>query len=167
VHGDYAMNYKDSVDVVKRNGGLIAFGPDMGLGTSNYAVVEDEEIEIDEINSDDKSVNRTDAQALGHINWYIDTYLKGMGKYNKAVAPILDRIKMGLDLLEPLSKTELAILENNNATLQPRKIVQRDMFTYLKTSLHTITRAQVSYINPAFREGKSVNTIKKLRIKST
>jgi len=162
LHGDYAMNYKDSVDVVKRNGGLIAFGPDMGLGTSNYAMVEDEEIEIDEINSDDKSVNRTDAQALGHINWYIDTYLKGMGKYNKAVAPILDRIKMGLDLLEPLTKTELAILENNNATLQPRKIVQRDMFTYLKTSLHTITRAQVSYINPSFREGKSVNTIKKL-----
>jgi succinate dehydrogenase flavin-adding protein (antitoxin of CptAB toxin-antitoxin module) len=28
LHGDYAMNYKDSVDVVKRNGGLIAFGPE-------------------------------------------------------------------------------------------------------------------------------------------
>ena len=156
------MNYKDAVDVVKRNGGLIAFGPDMGIGTSNYAIVEDEDIDVEDINSKDLSVTRTDAQSLGYIGWYIDTYLKGMGKYNNAVKPILQKIRLGLDLIEPLTNKELTILEQNNAALQPRKIVQRGAFTYLKTSLHTLTRAQVSYIDPKFREGKNNNTIERI-----
>ena len=96
---------------------------------------------------DQKEIDSTDAQTLSTATFTIE-FLQSMGKVPTEVKDLLTKIERGLDLIEPLTEKELSILEKNNATLQPKKIVQGDMFSYLKTSMHTLTLSQVAELHP-------------------
>jgi len=157
LHGDLALNYKDFDDFTKRNGGLIAAGPS-STGKIRFKLQSSVEQALESIEKlrhlvqYNKPIDRTDAQNYGNMNLYIDQYLKPNGKYQERVKPLLQRIARGLDLVERLTEDEVDVLDKFNANLHDRKIVGRDMTWYDKTSLHTLTRAETSTINPEFRK---------------
>ena len=156
IHGNYAAKFKNHENVIKRNAELIANGPSMHVGNVKYAIVESQEelisafeairhgVDKELIDSDkQKPVDSTDAQSIGTVS-FLKKYLRALGKVTNTVEKVLTKIDKGLDLVTPLSSQELKTLETNNATLQPKKIVQGDMFSYIKTSLHTLTISQVA-----------------------
>ena len=160
LHGNFAANFKNVGAVTKRNARLIANGPSMRGKSYNYAILKSKEEIISAFESlrtgidkgvvgteDQKEIDSTDAQTLSTATFTIE-FLQSMGKVPTEVKDLLTKIERGLDLIEPLTEKELSILEKNNATLQPKKIVQGDMFSYLKTSMHTLTLSQVAELNP-------------------
>jgi hypothetical protein len=139
--GDYAMNYKmkdgkpDFTDPIKRNSGKVAAGSDMGEGKTKVAIIKSINKNISGEHGVTGRADSTDAQTYGTMKWY-KKYLKATGKYNKQVKRIVKKLQRGI----PISDAEYSILDRYNADIRPRKIVQRDMTSYIKTSLHTLTR---------------------------
>ena len=162
LHGDLALSYKNLDDVTKRNGGMIAAGPSMGSGKVRYKTVSSVELPMEEVDIARHGIaqdyiDRTDAQNFGTMSFYRKNYLNSLGKHVQAVKPILDKIERGIDLIVPLTKTELDTLDNHNANLHDRKIVGRSATWYDKTSLHTLTRAETSRISKQFYKAHGNN----------
>ena len=150
VNGDYAMLFKNSTDVVKRNSRLIAAGPSLGTGVSRVAIVKSvkakDRFDKDTVpQSDIKDLGEqdtTDAQNLGTLNWYRSKYLTSTGKLTPQVEEIYNKIEKGYRLNE----AEVRILKKNNALVNPRKIVGVNRYFYDKTSIKTLLRSESSYI---------------------
>jgi len=161
-HGNFAANFKSYDDVIKRNARIIANGPSVRRKKIKLAILKSKKELISEFESyrtgvdkgvidsdENKEIDSTDGQTIGTTQFTIH-YLKSMGKVTKEVSDILSKIERGIDLIEPVTESELKILEKNNATLQPKKIVQGDMFSYIKTSLHTLTFSQVAKLRAEY-----------------
>lgn len=134
--GDTAYGKKDFIDYVKRNAGKIAYGPSMGTGQTNYAVIES-------FKDERTSADHTDAQSYATEAWMYNTYFRSLGKLaNTRVKEILKKKRMGY-LLNP---EEIRILNSNKAMGQAKKLVGKDQVTYLKTSVSEIQRSAVSYV---------------------
>jgi hypothetical protein len=150
VNGDYAMLFKNSTDVVKRNSRLIAAGPSLGTGVTRVAIVKsvkaEDRFDKDTVpQSDIKDLGEqdtTDAQNLGTLNWYRSKYLTSTGKLTPQVEEIYNKIEKGYRLNE----AEVRILKKNNALVNPRKIVGVNRYFYDKTSIKTLLRSESSYI---------------------
>lgn len=152
--GDYAMEFKNAIDVIKRNSGKVAAGNSMFGETTKTAVIESFEVRLSQEESErtgvnpNKDIDRSDAQSIGGIDFLIK-YMKSNVKFNSEVKRIYKKIKRGI----PLSQKEAKYLIDMNADLRPRKIVQRSMDSYIKTSLHTITRSITSQIKDKSKAG--------------
>jgi hypothetical protein len=160
IHGDFAMNYKDYIDVTKRNGGLISAGPSLTVNNRrlNTALIKsvNEKVEIfNELSQITNNIDKdtSDGQSLGTIP-YLRDIVNSTGKGIRIIHKIYDKIERGI----PLSYRENQILDENNATLNPKKIVGRDIFYYLKTSIHFVTREQVSDIKKGVTYSK-INSV--------
>jgi hypothetical protein len=155
LHGNYALSYTSLDNVVKRNGGLIAAGPVTSNGEVRYKTQKTRKMDVDELSTirhglKASGVDRTDAQTFGNIRYYLNHYLKLLGKAPRSVRNIMTKLERGLDLVNPLTREEIDILTKNNATLTDRKIVGRSITWYNKTSLHTITWGQVAKLSQSF-----------------
>jgi len=131
---DGAM-FENSFDrYVKRNSSRIASGPGFGSGNTNMIILEDEVIPG---RHSDSTVEATDGQTLGTVAFH-NKYLKALGKYPKSVRIIMKKLERGLDLTENEKEIYSKLSSEYNADLRPRKIVARDKFLYLKTSVQTL-----------------------------
>lgn len=151
LYANVAMQHKDFVDVVKRNGGIIGAGENMG--SVNVAYIESEEYDIANKVNDNNSthlivknnkktdVDSQDAQSYTSVNWFINSYLKESGRLSKEVKKIFKKVRAGI----PLSNYEFKYLQKQAATTIDKKPVIRDLINYIKTSAHTQLREMYSY----------------------
>lgn len=151
--GDMALQFKDPIDYVKRNSGKVAAGPSLfngrinpntGEGIVNVAIIEDvemlEELDKEVANNTPKAIERTDAQSYATVRFMRDIFNKSRGKATDSVNKILDKVEMGISI----SDIENNKLVAHQADLRPRKLVQRDRFSYIKTSTVALTREFVA-----------------------
>jgi len=149
VNGSDMVGHKSLSDIVKRNGGKVAYGSSLGEGTTRISVIPDYSIE----GLHGTIAEAGDGQSYSTAMWRMNTYLKGLGKYRKELdgiydtstgIPLSDKILIGI----PLNKKEYSILSNHNVLFNSLKLVGRDAQTYWKTSVHTISRSDVSDLKP-------------------
>jgi hypothetical protein len=152
LYGNISMQHKDTVDIVKRNGGLIAAGENLGSAVAAYIKTQtqdlaqsthlsDEAKELLSKNNKDTKQDIQDAQTYTSTAWFVNKYLKETGRKNKKVVAIAKKLRAGV----PLSKEEFEYMQDQTSTALDKKIVARDLFTYIKTSAHTQFRETFSY----------------------
>lgn len=129
--GDSAINFKSFLDEVKRMAGPNANGPSLGSDATNVDIIKD--IEID-------GINTTDAQSYATPDWFLNKYLKGLGKSNKEVDKIIKKVIRGYEL----TSKEVEILNKNASLVNPKKTAVFNQSIYGKTSTHTLLRSVTS-----------------------
>lgn len=138
--GDSALNFKNFLDEVKRMAGPNANGASLGSGSTTVDVIKDSK-KKSSFNGND--VNTTDAQSYGTSEWFLNKYLKGLGKSNKEVDKILKKVIRGYEL----SAKEVDILNKNASLINPKKTALFNQNIYGKTSTHVLLRSVVSIPN--------------------
>lgn len=157
LYGDNATTTKDSVDWVKRAGGMIGSGPNYGSGKTNLILLRSEV---------KNGIDTTDAQTFSTPFWHLMTILKG--KYlDGRVMQIYQGIDSGLGTyinekgeIKRISKEDEDYLYANQAQHQPNKTQGFTQDGFLKTSIGPITRDIVSRLKDRSSEGKE-NAIRK------
>lgn len=144
---DSFLNKKDFTDFVKRNAGKIAYGPSLGSGQSRIAIIDNKPNWLNE------EVDENDAQSYSTESWEYNVYKKYTGKIpNDSVKEILLRKRKGYKL----SELDIKVLKYHKAMDQSKKLVGYDHMTYLKTSVATIQRSNVSYVDSSNRKGLDI-----------
>lgn len=134
---DSFFGKKDFTDFVKRNAGKIAYGPSLGSGQTKIAIINNSGNELLE------GVDDTDAQSYSTESWEYNIYLKSLGKLpNKKVKEALRKKRKGYKLDEK----ELDTLKFYKAMGQSKKLVSYDHMIYMKTSVMSLQRSAVSYL---------------------
>ena len=150
MYGDGAK-LKDSVDIVKRAGGGIAFGPSGGEGNYDVAYVAEleeyfdlatgeqvtkEEYEKDQEEGGKKVIDNSteDAQVYTTLAWRRHS-LEARGELTQAVSDVIDKLEAG----EKLTKKEEPLLD-----LISEKGIHYDATAYHKMSEFVLTKALTS-----------------------
>lgn len=163
LYGNTAMLHKDAIDVIKRNGNLISAGEELGFSKTRVAIIQDQEIDLTDPENDplgliaknNKSAvhEAQNGQSYVSMEWYIGKYLRSLGKINKSVAVIIEKLRAGI----PISSKEQKILKDNGSLLVDRKIVVRDLVNLFKTSAHVQSRLKTSYVANSFKRKHGKN----------
>lgn len=159
---DEAVAFKNAVDIVKRNSGMVAAGPPLhnpywNGGKIRMITLEsleidpvDEHNENNELFDNDKArllsggeIDRTDAQSIMTLDAYVAFYLTPTGKLSSEVKAIYNKLMRGYKI----TTEEYNKLKKSNALMSPRKNVYRDGNDYIKTSTTILSRSAVSYTN--------------------
>lgn len=139
VHGDPAMKFKNIENRFKRAGGNAASGPHFGSGRTKVSVIPAETIQINDENLQ-AEVDRTDGQSWSTPIWYVNTYLTKKGVLYPEVKSIVKKILTG----QKISNKEARLLGKLGADFRSRKLVQKDLTSYLKTSTAPLVRELTS-----------------------
>lgn len=144
LYGNPAMQHKDEIDIVKRNGGLIGSGESIGSAKVAYIQAEVRRLNNELISKNNKDVKQDvqDAQSYTSLSWFVNKYLKESGRLSLKTKEIMKKLRAGISI----SKDEFKHLQKQASTAIDKKPVIRDLFTYIKTSAHTQLRETYSYL---------------------
>ena len=172
MNGSDMVGHNSILDIIKRNGGKVAYGQSLGSGHTNIATIKDYSIPGINYSKDENGKEKGlideagDGQTWSTPGWRINTYLRGIGKfrnelersYTKDGIGLLDKARLGIEL----NLKELNVMKKHNALFNSLKIVGRDAQSYLKTSISTISRADVSKL--AFKDRQeAVNLLRDIK----
>ena len=146
IHGDFALNYKDFVDVVKRNARFIAAGPSLGSTTTKILILKDRGAnETSKLKNIILNKTATDGQSQATLKWFIEKYALSLGKLkpNSNLKELLLKIEKGY-ILKNIE--DIKTLEEAGLLTNPKKIVVAGRNEYDKTSAKIILRSTVSYL---------------------
>lgn len=158
-YGDPGLLFRDFTNMVKRNGGLIAAGPNMGVGTTKVKIFKSENALIEDGDKvrhgvrdegyDGKRgrIDRSDGQSYATMKFFREVYFKSKGLLSKDVDTTLKIIEHGLEAV--FGSPNISALSAQGVLLSPKKLVYRDAFYYWKTSVSPLVRAEVSIMNPS------------------
>ena len=136
--GNINFSFKDAIDLPKRMAGLNASGPSLGTGQSNVVIIKDVFKQL----PGKEAKQSTDGQSYATQTWYENKYLKTFKKWNPKIQNIYKKIRKA----QKLSWEEKEFLENFGALNNSRKISIFGYSLYGKTSINTIGRNEVSFV---------------------
>jgi hypothetical protein len=148
LRGDKYLSVNDPVNGVKRESKNNASGPNMGVGNTKVAIIEESRQVMDELQrtgvtvDPNKAIERADAQGISRMSWH-STYLNALGKVDIRIKQIYRKYeKMGV-----ISESDMSYLESKGALMQTLKLVY-SADKYLKMSITFLNRKDVSTILP-------------------
>ena len=148
LRGDKYLSVNDPVNGVKRESKNNASGPNMGVGNTKVAIIEESKQVMDELQrtgvkvDPNKAIERADAQGISRMSWH-STYLNALGKVDIRIKQIYRKYEKTGDI----SESDMSYLESKGALMQTLKLVY-SADKYLKMSVTFLNRNDVSTILP-------------------
>lgn len=164
-HGDFALSFKDNVDIFKRfkisNAVFQNYSDGSNKDKYNVVIQEDpsvwvnkktmealfsqEEVDLQENPSEWEKKDRADAQSYDTVKFRVSA-LSSLGKVNKQGKKLLDKIDKGITLTEQEKWGKDGLFDLDLA-MNPKKDIHSSEDFAIKTAITTLTKGLTSYLD--------------------